>query len=103
MKKRYPGNCEIWKDDVNLLKNEFDEEIKLLDKNIPFDVNSISNLNDYLFEFCRFGHSLLPPCVSIIGDIASQEIIKLITYQFETVNNTIIYNGIGVNLSCFKI
>ena len=101
--KRYPGNCEKWKDDVNLLKNEFDEEIKLLDKNIPFDVNSISNLNDYLFEFCRFGHSLLPPCVSIIGDIASQEIIKLITYQFETVNNTIIYNGIGVNLSCFKI
>jgi amyloid beta precursor protein binding protein 1 len=99
---RYPGDCENWKDDVNLLKSELDEEIKLIN-NFPFDVNSINNLNDYVFEFCRFGHSQLPPCVSIIGDIASQEIIKLITYQFETINNTIVYDGINVNLSTFKI
>ena len=100
--KKFPGENENFKDDFNLLKDEFEDEIKLLDK-FPFDINSISNVNDYIFEFCRFGHSYLPPCVSIIGDIASQEIIKLITYQFETVNNTIIYDGIGVNLSCFKI
>ena len=45
----------------------------------------------------------MPPVVSIIGSIASQEIIKLITYHFETVNNTIIYDGINVILSKINI
>ena len=49
------------------------------------------------------GKAYVPPCISIISSIASQEIIKMITYQFETVNNTIIYVEIGVNLSIFKI
>ena len=49
------------------------------------------------------GKSYVVPFVSIIDSIACQEIIKMITYQFETVNNTIIYVEIGVNLSIFKI
>ena len=49
------------------------------------------------------GKSYVVPFVSIIDNIACQEIIKMITYQFETVNNTIIYVEIGVNLSIFKI
>ena len=58
---------------------------------------------DNVFEFCRMGKGYVPPIVSIVGSMASQEIIKLITYQFETVNNTIIYDGINVTLSKIKI
>ena len=73
---------ELLKNEVNLL------EIK------PFeDINNYIN-KDYVYEFCRMGKSYVPPCVSIIASIASQEIIKMITYQFETVNNTIIYDGL---------
>ena len=99
--KRYPGqNVDDFKKDVpelfGLLKDEYN---KLSVK------PEIENLltEDNAFEFCRMGKGFVPPVVSIIGSIASQEIIKLITYQFETVNNTVIYDGINVTLSNIKI
>ena len=49
------------------------------------------------------GKSYVVPFVSIIDNIVCQEIIKMITYQFETVNNTVIYDGINVTLSNIKI
>ena len=99
--KRYPGqNVDDFKKDVpelfGLLKDEFN---KLSAK--PELGNELNE--DNTFEFCRMGAGYVPPVVSIIGSIASQEIIKLITYQFETVNNTIIYDGINVTLSNIKI
>ena len=99
--KRYPGQkVDDFKKDVpelfGLLKDEFN---KLSAK--PELGNELNE--DNTFEFCRMGAGYVPPVVSIIGSIASQEIIKLITYQFETVNNTIIYDGINVTLSNIKI
>ena len=99
--KRYPGqNIDDFKKDVptlfGLLKEEYN---KLSSKpNLGNELNE-----DNTFEFCRMGRGYVPPVVSIVGSIASQEIIKLITYQFETVNNTIIYDGINVTLSNIKI
>jgi amyloid beta precursor protein binding protein 1 len=98
---RYPGqNVDDFKKDVpelfGLLKEEYN---KLTDK--P-DLGNLLN-EDNAFEFCRMGQGFVPPVVSIIGSIASQEIIKLITYQFDTVNNTVIYDGINVTLNTFKI
>ena len=99
--KRYPGqNVDDFKKDVpelfGLLKEEFN---KLSAK--PELENELNE--DNTFEFCRMGAGYVPPVVSIIGSIASQEIIKLITYHFETVNNTIIYDGINVILSKINI
>ena len=100
-KNRYPGEITDFKSDVSellkLAKNEFS---KL--KNKPDGVEELLNENN-AFEFCRMGGGFVPPVISITGSIASQEIIKLITYQFETVNNTIIYDGINVCLSNIKI
>ena len=99
--KRYPGqNIDDFKKDIpelfTLLKEEYN---KLSAK--P-DLGNYLN-EDNVFEFCRMGKGYVPPIVSIVGSMASQEIIKLITYQFETVNNTIIYDGINVTLSTLKI
>ena len=99
--KRYPGDkIDDFKKDIpelfGLLKEEYN---KLSSK--PDLGNHLNE--DNVFEFCRMGKGYVPPVVSIVGDIASQEIIKLITYQFETVNNTIIYDGINVTLSNIKI
>ena len=99
--KRYPGqNIDDFKKDIPelfaLLKEEYN---KLSAK--P-DLGNYLN-EDNVFEFCRMGKGYVPPIVSIVGSMASQEIIKLITYQFETVNNTIIYDGINVTLSKIKI
>ena len=95
--KRYPGDkIDDFKKDIPELFDLLKEEYNKLSSKPDLG----NNLNeDNVFEFCRMGKGYVPPVVSIVGDIASQEIIKLITYQFETVNNTIIYDGINVTLS----
>ena len=99
--KRCPGqNIDDFKKDIPELFVLLKEEYNKL--NVKPDLGN--NLNeDNVFEFCRMGKGYVPPIISIVGSIASQEIIKLITYQFETVNNTIIYDGINVTLSTLKI
>jgi hypothetical protein len=100
---RFPGQLDhsSFEKDIPALRecfNEFFTEEK--NKNINFDLSLVTD--DYLFEFCRFSNSRVPPMVSIIGSVASQEIIKLITYQFKTIDNTLILDGIHSTTSCFK-
>lgn len=71
----------------------------LKDKPIEFEYNIEDK---YFFEMCRFTNSRLAPIASIIGSVASQEILKLITYQFLTVNSTIIFNGIHSRTTNFS-
>ena len=98
---RYPGEkVEDFKKDVpelfGLLKTEYEK------LSIKPDLGNELN-EDNTFEFCRMGKGDVPPIISILGSMTSQEIIKLITYEFETVNNTVIYDGINVTLSNIKI
>jgi len=51
--------------------------------------------DDHLAEMCRFGAAELHPIAALIGGVASQEAIKLITHQFVPLNNTFLYNGIS--------
>ncbi|KAJ1620086.1 hypothetical protein T492DRAFT_1080434 [Pavlovales sp. CCMP2436] len=51
--------------------------------------------DDLVFEMCRFGAGEIHPVASIVGGVASQEVIKLVTGQFEPLNNTYIYNGLN--------
>ncbi|MCQ2819438.1 MAG: ThiF family adenylyltransferase [archaeon] len=101
-KGRYPGVDSNWKEDVSSL-NDYVEKVKSLisDAN-GGDIPCKDVEEQYVFEFCRNGFSFMPPVVSMIGDMTSQEIIKLITYQFETVKNTILYNGVDVTLTSFQ-
>jgi len=48
-----------------------------------------------IHEMCRFGASEMHNIAALIGGVASQEIIKLITHQYTTLNNTLIYNGMN--------
>ena len=99
--KRYPGEkIDDFKKDVSELFELLKEEFNKL--SVKPDLGNYLN-EDNAFEFCRMGKGYIPPVVSIVGSMASQEIIKLITYQFETVNNTVIYDGINVTLSKIKI
>ena len=98
---RYPGDkIDDFKKDIpelfNLVKSEYEGLT-----NKP-EIGEQLNENN-VFEFCRMGRGNIPPIISIVGSMTSQEIIKLITYEFETVNNTVIYDGINVTLSNIKI
>ena len=98
---RYPGDkIDDFKKDIpelfTLVKSEYEGLTNKPDLGEELNEKNV-------FEFCRMGRGDIPPIVSIIGSMTSQEIIKLITYEFETVNNTVIYDGINVTLSNIKI
>ena len=98
---RYPGDkVDDFKKDVpelfNLAKSEYEG------LSIKPDLGNELNENN-AFEFCRMGRGDIPPIISVLGSMTGHEIIKLITYEFETVNITVIYDGINVTLSNIKI
>lgn len=45
-------------------------------------------------EICRYEDSQVVTTASVLGGLCSQEIIKIITQQFEPLNNTLIFEGI---------
>lgn len=101
--QRYPGSAvDDFTKDIEELANMAKNIIDNYEKK-PYDLTSDKLDKDLVYEFCRMGRSYFPPAVSIVGSMASQEIIKMITYQFKTVNNTIIYNGVQSSLGCLTI
>ncbi len=52
---------------------------------------------------CRYEGSHLHTISSILGGIASQEAVKLITHQFIPLNNTLVYNGIKCEAETYSL
>ena len=50
---------------------------------------------DHALEITRVGACEIHNIAALIGGIASQEIVKIITKQYVPMNNTYIYNGIA--------
>ena len=53
-------------------------------------------------EMCRFGAGELHCVAAVMGGLASQEAIKLITRQFVPVAGTLIYNAMASTTSLFE-
>ena len=54
-------------------------------------------------EILHAGACVLPNIAAIVGGVASQEIIKLITNQYLILDNMVIYDGIKSVFSKYKI
>ena len=57
--------------------------------------------DDLYMEMCRFGAGEMHVVASIVGGMASQEAIKIITRQFTPAHGTLIYNGIECTTTIF--
>ncbi|KNA03792.1 hypothetical protein SOVF_205730 [Spinacia oleracea] len=78
---------------------EIDEDIsrlKTLAVSLLTDLGCNGSIlsEDLIKEICRFGAAELHAVSALIGGIASQEVIKLITKQFTPMIGTFIFNGI---------
>lgn len=49
---------------------------------------------DHAKEIVRYGGGELHTISALIGGVAAQEAVKIITHQYVPMNNTYIYNGI---------
>ncbi len=58
-------------------------------------------LRDISAELCRYNHAEVHNISAVIGGVAGQEAVKIITRQYVPINNTYVYNGIvGVGGVC---
>lgn len=109
------GGCE----EAPLLKKDLDEVLQLLQRICEdyevsgfFDNSAVEEnvegeasmdveeprairLVDYAQEVVRYGGCELHHISSVVGGIASQEAVKIITHQYLPINNTYVYNGIN--------
>ncbi|KAG9298440.1 hypothetical protein G9A89_008704 [Geosiphon pyriformis] len=97
--QRYP--------DAATLDDEGESEFHLFKKTVTAFLNelgintSLPHLDDFIHEICRAGGSEQPNIAALVGGIASQEIIKLITSQYIPINNTCIFAGIKSTSSTY--
>jgi len=95
---RYPGeNSQTPHDDYESLRKHADK----LMGSIGMDAEQLPN--DHLQELCRYGNSQIHNIAAVMGGVAAQEIIKLVTHQWVPLNNTFIFNGVKASSSSIVV
>jgi len=69
-------------------------EQELLLSNDDSDDDDNNNVVRICKELTRYGNAEIHTIASVVGGVASQEAVKIITKQYVPLNNTFIYNGI---------
>jgi len=93
---RSPGSGED-------LEGDF-QHLKEVCANILRQYGSSKVLDEkYLREIVRFGGSELHPLAALMGGVTAQEAIKLITHQYQPLNNTLVFNGMDCTSQAMKI
>ncbi|KAL9543592.1 hypothetical protein MBANPS3_008045 [Mucor bainieri] len=64
---------------------------------------STDTLNKVITNYVRFGDLETANMAALVGGLAAQEAIKLITHQYIPVNNTCVFNGITSTSSVYKL
>ena len=110
------NSWNVWKHVLNTifarevsfwLYSQVEEDTSLLRATLKNLVHQSSHLedllNDYTTEMVRAGGSELHVIATIVGGVASQEAIKLLTKQFCPLSGPLIYNGIACTSSVLNI
>ena len=88
--QRWPGTIDNWESDIPLLQefaNQVLTKYQLHDDNQTFMPNIIR-------ELTRYANAEIHNIASVVGGVASQEAVKLITGQYIPLDNTYVFNGI---------
>jgi len=95
---RYPGeNTKTPHDDFESLRKHADKLVT----GVGFDAEQLPN--DHLQELCRYGNSQIHNIAAVMGGVAAQEIIKLVTHQWVPLNNTFVFNGVNATSASMSI
>lgn len=96
--KRFPGEGESAdrEEDAALLKH-------ILASSTDNMFTSIESNEDILFELVRAGGKELHCVASVMGAVASQEVIKLLTGQCVPLGGTLIYDAMNCSTTIFDI
>jgi amyloid beta precursor protein binding protein 1 len=107
--ERYPGVVVVVSDDNGGGNDDYKADVPLLQSclvqvleryrvNLPSESSSIK-LSNMAEELCRYGNAELHNVAAIVGGVARQETIKLITSQYIPFHHTYVYTGIASSLA----
>ena len=94
---RYPGTIDKYLQDVDPLQEcivKVVHDLKLQDNDL-IQKTILHSDKKYAVEMARQANAELHTVASVLGGVASQEAVKVITGQYVPLNNTYIYNGIA--------
>ncbi|KAI7887818.1 Nedd8 activating enzyme E1 subunit 1 [Mucor mucedo] len=99
------GHLPVSQVDFNPFKEEVQAYIESLGVSSADtqEVMSSEATDKAILNFIRFGDMETPNLAALIGGLAAQEAIKLITHQYIPINNTCVFNGITSTSSVFEI
>lgn len=90
--QRYPGMINDWESDIPLLQENYKQvalHYQLHDEQLVQE-NAVAICQ----ELTRYANAEIHTIASVVGGVASQEAVKIITGQYTPLNNTYVFNGI---------
>eukprot|EP01065_Artemidia_motanka_P025855 TRINITY_DN30801_c0_g1_i1.p1 TRINITY_DN30801_c0_g1~~TRINITY_DN30801_c0_g1_i1.p1 ORF type:complete len:590 (+),score=161.30 TRINITY_DN30801_c0_g1_i1:90-1772(+) len=98
---RYPGDTGVDYDgSIASDTEELDKEVRAV---LSESDCAVTIPTEFAKEWCRAGKSELHTVASVLGGIAAQEVIKIVTRQRVPINNTLIFNGILGRCSTLRV
>jgi NEDD8-activating enzyme E1 regulatory subunit len=94
--QRYPGVTDPYTPDVELLFTCLTEIVTHYGlQDVELVQSTLLDNRDYATELVRYAQAEIHTIASVVGGVASQEAVKLITGQYVPLNATYVYNGIA--------
>ena len=100
--KRYPGSTDRWEEDAVILRDECWYSV-LQHYELADQVLVQERSLDICHELCRYGNAEIHSIASIVGGVASQEAVKIITGQYLPLDNTYVFNGIASVAGVYRL
>jgi amyloid beta precursor protein binding protein 1 len=95
------GNTTLKKDEdllTKIMKETVIPHYKLSDQELLLSNDDGDDDNNNVVRICkeltRYGNAEIHTIASVVGGVASQEAVKILTEQYVPLNNTYVYNGI---------
>lgn len=86
---------EVWKEMKAIISRVVDHTSGMDDDDDGMDPFADCILPCHAREVCRYAGEETHVVGAILGGIASQEAVKLLTHQYVCINNTFVYNGVA--------
>ena len=102
---RYPGVMDDWEVDVDELQRYVVEVVQKyqLHDNELVQRTLLKDTKEYAIELARYGNAELHNIASLIGGVAGQEAVKIVTGQYVPIDHTYIYNGIASTGGVYRL
>jgi amyloid beta precursor protein binding protein 1 len=99
---RYPGTIDRWDADAVLLRAECWNSVV---HHYQLDEEELvqEHCVDICRELTRYGNAEIHNIASVVGGVASQEAVKIITGQYLPLDNTYVFNGIAAVAGVYKL